>query len=564
MTMSSFSASTAGLRALAPLGFGSLVQGAAALFWLPQAALLAWAVQRLAEGGGLADMVRPAIGVLALGLARAACEAWSSRRIFAAVRTRLSGVRAQMSQALAARSPLDSRRAASGLAASVIAEQAEAVVPYLVRYQPARWRAMLVPLVLLPVVASVSWAAALILLVSAPLIPLFMAIVGWRAQAASNAQMVETGAMNAFLLDRLRGLATLRALGAVDATARRLGQAAQSLRRRTMAVLRIAFLSSAVLELFSALGVAMVAVYIGFHLLGTLEFGSWGRRLTLGEGLFVLLLAPAFFEPLRELSAVWHDRAAGEAALDALERLAEGGVPLPGAGAAARQSQPQGEGVGAPSVRIEGLYFAHAGEEACFRGFDLRIAAGEHVALMGPSGAGKTALLSLIAGLVPASAGDIAIGGVSLTDESAAMCRRRIAWMGQRPHVFAGSVQANVALGRAGVHAAQVDDAMRFAALSGVAQAHPGVALGEGGSGLSGGEAARLALARVAAHPEADLLLVDEPTAHLDTETAARVADALIELARGKTLIAATHDPVLAARMQRVIRLEAEPAREAA
>ncbi|MES2533856.1 MAG: ABC transporter transmembrane domain-containing protein, partial [Pseudomonadota bacterium] len=147
----------------------------------------------------------------------------------------------------------------------------------------------------------------------------------------SEAQMVEMGGMNAFLLDRLRGLATLRALGAVDATAERLGDAAQSLRQRTMAVLRIAFLSSAVLELFSALGVAMVAAYVGFHLLGTLPFGAWGHRLSLGEGLFVLLLAPAFFEPLRELSAVWHDRAAGEAALEALDRLAQVGEALPGA-----------------------------------------------------------------------------------------------------------------------------------------------------------------------------------------------------------------------------------------
>jgi ATP-binding cassette subfamily C protein CydD len=139
-----------------------------------------------------------------------------------------------------------------------------------------------------------------------------------------------------------------------------------------------------------------------------------------------------------------------------------------------------------------------------------------------------------------------------------------MAWMGQKPHVFAGSVQANVALGRAGVYTSQVEAAMQFAALDGVAQAHPSGALGEGGTGLSGGEAVRLALARVAAHPDADLLLVDEPTAHLDTQTAERVADALLELARGKTLIVATHDPVLAARMHRVIRLDAVPEEEAA
>ena len=545
--------------------FASLVQGAAALLWLPQAALLAWAVQRLGAGEGLTAVLLPAAGILLLGLGRAAAEAWGMRRVYAQARLRLSALRAQVAAALAARSPLDSARPASGLAASVIAEQAEAVVPYLVRYGPARWRATVVPLVIVAVVASLSWVAATVLLVAAPLIPVFMAIVGWRAKAASEAQMVEMGGMNGFLLDRLRGLATLRSLGAVDATARRLGEAAQSLRSRTMAVLRIAFLSSAVLELFSALGVAMVAAYVGFHLLGTFEFGTWGRSLSLGEGLFILLLAPAFFEPLRELSAVWHDRAAGEAALASLDRLAHGGVALPGASAApGRPDSPPGSREAAPSVRVRGLCFSHAGEDAFFENYELRVAAGEHVALMGPSGSGKTALLSLIAGLVPAQRGEILIGGVPLADDTVAGLRARMAWMGQKPHVFGASVQANVALGRAGVQAAQVEAAMRFAALDGVAQARPGIALGEGGSGLSGGEAVRLALARVAAHPDADLLLVDEPTAHLDSETAERVADALMQLARGKTLIAATHDPVLAARMGRVIRLDGLPAREAA
>lgn len=552
----------AGLRALDARGLGNLVQGVAALLWLPQAGLLAWAVQRLGAGEGIGAVLLPAAGILLFGLLRAACEAWGTRRVYSVARSRLSQLRMQVTEALSARSPVDSARPASGLAASVIAEQAEAVVPYLVRYGPARWRATVVPVVILVAVASLSWTAAAILLIAAPLIPVFMAIVGWRARAASEAQMVEMGGMSAFLLDRLRGLATLRALDAVDATAKRLGEAAQSLRERTMHVLRIAFLSSAVLELFSALGVAMVAAYVGFHLLGTFEFGTWGRRLSLGEGMFILLLAPAFFEPLRELSAVWHDRAAGEAALASLDGLARDGVLLPGT-----RTPTPAHGLaapGAPSLRIRDLHFSQPGGDILFEGYDLRVAAGEHVALMGSSGSGKTALLSLIAGLVPARQGEIIVGGVPLSDRTVTALRGRMAWMGQKPHVFAGTVHANVALGRAGVQASDVEAAMQFAVLDDVAQAHPGMSLGEGGSGLSGGEAVRLALARLAAHPGADLLLVDEPTAHLDTYTAERVADALIELARGKTLIAATHDPVLAARMNRVIRLDAMPAKEAA
>ena len=555
------------LQAFASPDVGSVVQGVAALFWIPQAALLALAVQGLAAGQGLGAVQLPALGILLLGGLRAACEAWGARRTFGRARAQLSALRAQAASALAGGSPLDRCRAASGRAASVLGEQAEALVPYLVRYQPARWRVMVVPLLIVLVVASLSWIAALVLLVAAPLIPVFMAIVGWRAKAASEAQMVEMGGMNAFLLDRLRGLATLRALDAVDATAVRLGEAAQSLRRRTMAVLRIAFLSSALLELFSALGVAMVAAYVGFHLLGTLGFGAWGRQLSLGEGLFVLLLAPAFFEPLRELSAVWHDRAAGEAALQSLERLQRSELPLPGANALVARAATGAASVGsAPAIAVHGLHFAWPGEQAeeVFAGCELRIAAGEHVAITGASGAGKTALLSLLAGLLPVTRGEIFIGGVPLSDRTVTALRQRMAWMGQKPHVFAGSIETNVALGRAGVGTPQVATAMRFASLETVAQAHPAVALGEGGSGLSGGEAVRLALARIAVHPHADLLLVDEPTAHLDTETAGRVADALLALAQGKTLVVATHDPVLAARMNRVVCLDAQALERAA
>lgn len=529
----------------------SLMQGGAALLWLPQAALLAWTLQAMLNGAGWRAALPPAAGVLLLGVLRAGGEAWGARTVYAAARAHLSALRAQAALSLAQRSPLDRQRAQSGQAASVIAEQAEAIVPYLVRFQPVRWKVLLVPLAILAAIAPLSWLAAVILLVAAPLIPVFMALVGMGAQAASRAQMVEMGGMNAFLLDRLRGLATLRALGAVDATAERLDSSSQSLRRRTMAVLRIAFLSSAVLELFSALGVAMVAAYIGFSLLGTFNFGSWGSRLTLGQGMFILLLAPAFFEPLRELAAVWHDKAAGEAGLAGMVELAEGGMALPGSGkpvvaAPAIHAAP-------PAVQLQQLGYAHPGEAPLFDGFNLQVHAGEHIALLGASGAGKSTLLSLIAGLLPVAGGEIRIGGVPLNDDTANMLRQRMAWMGQRPHVFAASVSRNVTLDRADADPARVDAALRLADLASVAQAQPTVMLSDGGQGLSGGEAVRLALARVAVHPHADLLLVDEPTAHLDRETAARVTDALLMLAKGKTMIVATHDSVLASRLHRSV-----------
>ncbi|WP_242662437.1 ABC transporter transmembrane domain-containing protein, partial [Teichococcus deserti] len=308
---------------------GALLQAGAALLWLPMAWILAGAVQALSEGAGLSAMTAPAAGLLALGTARAGLEALGGRMVFAGSRRMLSELRAKALDALAARSPLDATRLSSGAAASLVAEQADAVLPYLLRFRTARLRATLLPPVILLAILPFSWLSALALLLAAPLIPLFMALIGWRARAASEAQMLELGGMNGFLLDRLRGLASIRALGAVDATARRLRAQAESLRARSMAVLRIAFLSSAVLELFAALGVALVAVQIGFHLLGQFDFGAWGDRLTLSQGFFLLLLAPAFFEPLRELSAAWHDRAAGEASLSALRAAAE--TPEPAA-----------------------------------------------------------------------------------------------------------------------------------------------------------------------------------------------------------------------------------------
>ena len=560
-TLANGSRPTSDLR----LDVACLVHAVSPLLWLPQAALLALGVSRLHSGAGLNGVLWPAAGIVLAGMLRAWLEAWSAGRMFDTAREHLSHWRDRSIAAMAARSPLDRARVHAGAAASALAEQAEAMLPWQTRYRGATWRVRIMPVLILLPVAWYSWAATAVLVLAAPLIPMFMVIVGWRARAASEAQWLQMGSMNAFLLDRLRGLPTLRALGSVDATARRLRASAEDLRQRTMHVLRIAFLSSAVLELFAALGVAMVAAYVGFHLLGHLDFGAWGRRLSLAQGLFVLLLAPAFFEPLRELASVWHDRAAGMAAMDALDRLNADGLPLPGEaspdqatqGASAVLRQEDGTPVRPPRVKVQDLAFAFPGETPVFQDFALDVKPGEHVALVGGSGTGKTVLMSLLAGLLPPSEGRIEIGGIALTAETARRLRDRMAWMGQRPHVFSGSVQHNVALGRTGVGSMQVHRAIQWAQLDQVAQAHPGTSLGEGGTGLSGGEAARLALARLAAAPRADLLLADEPTAHLDTETAEQVIESLVALAQGRTLIVATHDPVLAARMDRVVHLAA-------
>ncbi|PRX09126.1 UNVERIFIED_ORG: ATP-binding cassette subfamily C protein CydD [Martelella mediterranea] len=545
-------------RAPKPRGLkiAAWLQTLAELMWLPQAACLAHGIGLIARGEGVAAVLPLAAAVLALGVVKAVCERSGNRLAYRTARAILSDKREAALAALSRRSPLDTSRVASGEAASVIAEQAEHIVPYLARFQTARFKASVVPLAILAVIFPFSWIAGLVLLIAAPLIPIFMALIGWSAQSASEKHLADMGTLNAFLLDRLRGLSTIRSFDAVDQVSRRLSLRAENLRRRTMSVLRIAFMTSAVLELFSALGVAMAAAYIGFHLLGQIGFGAWGGTLTLSEGLFILLLAPAFFDPLRMLSSVWHDRAAGEAAISALDRLAEDGLSMVGAEQDGHLAEATAARPRPLSVEFRDLGFVHHGSrDPVFADFNLSVAPGEHVALLGPSGSGKTTLLALLAGLAEPRHGRILIDDTTLDDANAAELRTRMAWIGQNPHLFAGSIAGNIRLYRNDIARDAVADALALASLDHVAEAHGNAMIGENGAGLSGGEALRLTLARAAANRAAGLIIADEPTAHLDHRTAGDITEALLTLASGRTLIVATHDPLLAERMDRVIRL---------
>jgi ATP-binding cassette subfamily C protein CydD len=441
----------------------------------------------------------------------------------------------------------------SGSAAStavLASEKLDHIIPYVTRYAPAQARVMTVPLVILALSFWFSWAAGLVLLVTGPLIPVFMALVGLAAKEASQRQMADIGTLNDLLIDRLSALVDIRLLDAGPAVIADFAASADQLRSRTMNVLKIAFLSSTVLELFAAIGVAMMAVYVGFALLGAIEFGSYAAPLTPAAGVFLLLLAPDFYQPLRDLSAAWHDKAAALAvAGEFSEWRARTPPELVGKGGASERLP------GAAEISLEGVAVRIGGR--VIRYPDISIQAGESVALMGPSGAGKTTLLRLLAGLALPDEGVIHVAGQRLDSATADGWRARLGWMPQSPHFLDADLADNISLGKSG----DLEQALQAAAADSVIAALPGGTeawLGETGGGISGGEARRITLARaIFARP--DILLADEPTADLDAETAGVVMAGLARLAgQGCGLIVATHDPALAARMDRTILIGAD------
>lgn len=494
------------------------------------------------------------LGIAALMLLRASIS-WAGERAGADASERIKRhVRQSLFQRLVQKGPYWSRGKASGEVASAVVDQVEALDGFFAKYLPAMAAAAMLPVAFSVVLLPVDVIAGLVLLITAPLIPLFMALVGWGAQGASRRHLRAFARLSGFFADRLRGLSTLKLYGRAQAEAESVVAASDALRQRTMSVLRIAFLSSAVLEFFAALGVAGVAVYIGLTYLGFLDV-RW-TPLTLQAGLFCLLMAPEVYAPLRQFAAHYHDRATALAAVTQIAALFDG---LPGdapQGADAAGSVPARVAGGA-HVAISGLRVDAPGRgQAVLSDAALELAPGEHLALMGPSGIGKSTLIEAIARLRPAS-GDIRIDGLPLAQWNETSLRQRVALIGQRPQLLAGSIADNIRLGRPDATDAQVQEAARRACVLEFTQGLPlglDTPLGSRGHGLSGGQAQRVALARLFLR-DPGLILLDEPTAHLDDATQARVLDEILAFSAGRTLLLATHASAVAARFSRVARV---------
>lgn len=534
------------LASAAPLVSGALLVVQA---WLLASVLDAAIVRHVARQ----ELLGQILAIVALILVRA-CITWAGERAGADAAERIKRhVRQALFARLLHKGPDWSRRQASGEIASALVDQVEALDGFFAKYLPAMAAAALLPVAFSVLLLPVDVIAGLVLLITAPLIPLFMALVGWGAQGASRRHLRAFARLSGFFADRMRGLSTLKLYGRAEAEAASVAAASDALRQRTMSVLRIAFLSSAVLEFFAALGVAGVAVYIGLSYLGFLDL-RWSP-FTLQAGLFCLLMAPEVYAPLRQFAAHYHDRATALAAVSQIATLFDG-LPREG-GVAPASDAPLARPPGGAAATVAGLTVTAPGRPSpVLADVALTLAPGEHVALMGPSGIGKSTLIEAIARLRPAQ-GDIRLDGVPLEQWGEADLRARVALIGQKPQLLAGSIADNIRLGRPQADDAALREAARRACVLEFAAGLPqglDTLLGSRGQGLSGGQAQRVALARLFLR-DPGLILLDEPTAHLDEATQARVLDEILAFAAGRTLLLATHSPAVAARFPRVLRI---------
>jgi len=426
----------------------------------------------------------------------------------------------------------------TGALASTVMEQVEGLHGFFAHYLPQMALAIMIPTAILAFVFPVSWAAGGLLMVTAPLIPLFMVLVGMGAESVSQRHFQALARMSAHFLDILQGLPTLKLFDKSRSAATTVARVSRDYRKRTMSVLRIAFLSSAVLEFLSSIAIAMVAVYLGMTYLGYYNFGTWGLPLTLSGGFFILLLAPEFYLPLRELGTHYHARAeAVGAAQEILKVLA---VPVP--------DDPDKPLVLSPSdgvaLSFKDVHLAYdAGRRPALNGVSFTIHAGEKLALVGESGAGKTTVLDLLLGFLQPDRGELTANGISMDRLDPASRRRYMSWIGQDPALFYGSIRDNIRMGRPDAPEEAVTAAARSARVLDFTQTLTqglDTVIGEQGYGLSRGQAQRIALAR-AFLKKAPVLLLDEPTAGLDVENENLVLAALDKLSQGRTVLTVTH-----------------------
>ncbi|MBW3526899.1 cysteine/glutathione ABC transporter permease/ATP-binding protein CydD [Shewanella sp. NKUCC05_KAH] len=488
------------------------------------------------------------IALIALMLLRALLAYGRERASFEAGKRLRGHIRAAVMDKLTKLGPAFIKGKPAGSWASIVLEQVEDLQDFYARYLSQISLAGFIPILILAAVFPINWAAGLILLLTAPLIPMFMILVGMGAADANRKNFSALARLSGHFMDRLKGLSTLKLFHRGDAELKVIASASEEFRSRTMSVLRMAFLSSAVLEFFAAVSIAVLAVYFGFSYLGHLDFGYYsvhanisssivpevgGIPFSLFTGLFILILAPEFYQPLRDMGTHYHAKAQAIGAAEALITLLE---------------HPEPEFAG--HVRINSIETLSADNLEVFSvdgtrllgplSFELK--EGERLALVGPSGAGKTSLLNALLGFLPYK-GHLLINGHELSALDLAHWRQHLAWLGQEPQLFHGTVRDNVALADPTLPDDTLWHLLAEANISDFVKAQPlglDAPVGEQSSGLSVGQAQRIALAR-ALGQQASLFVLDEPTASLDSQSEQAVSSALNRAMAGKMCIMVTH-----------------------
>lgn len=513
-----------------------------ALLVIAQAMLIAEIVVGGFEGGLTVTALRTPLLLLAAVAIGRALIAWltelAAHRASAAVKSELRG---RLLERAARLGPdwLSGQR--TGSLVALATRGIDALDDYFARYLPQLGLAVVVPVAVLARIVTEDWVSAAIIVVTLPLIPLFMILIGWATQSRMDRQWQLLSRLSGHFLDVVAGLPTLKVFGRAKAQAESIRTITSDYRRATLRTLRIAFLSSFALELLATLSVALVAVTIGMRLVH--------GELDLYTGLVVLILAPEAYLPIRQVGAQYHAAAEGLSAAEEIFAVLETEPRTPGTRDVPDELRLELEAV---TVRHEGR------AEPSLDAASLTVEPGETVALVGPSGVGKSTLLNVVLGFARPDEGRARVGGQDLADLDPDRWRSRIAWVPQRPHLFAGTIAENVRLARPDADDRAIVAALRDAGAYDFVAALPDgtrTALGEDGAGLSAGQRQRLALAR-AFLADRPLLLLDEPTASLDGESEAGIVDAVRRLAAGRTVLLVVHRPALLAVADRVVTLK--------
>lgn len=513
-----------------------------------QARLLSWVVaQVFLAGSTLEQVTKTLVGLLFAALARAGLV-WASQTSAGGVASRVKGdMRERLTVHLLALGPAFARGERTGELTNTAVEGIEALDGFFRQYLPQLALSALVPITVLLFVFPLDWVSGLILLLTAPLIPVFMVLIGNVANELTRRQWTSLSRMSAQFLDVLQGLTTLKILGRSREYSSVIAQVSDRFRQATMDVLRVAFLSAMVLEMVATISTAVVAVQIGLRLL----YG----QLVFEQALFVLILAPEFYLPLRLLGARFHKGMAGVAASQRIFEVLETrpSSPSPSAHKGGDPALPH------TSIRLSGVEYAYDdGQRPALQGFSLDIERGQKIALVGPSGAGKSTVAHLLLRFIEPDKGIIAIDGQTLQDLPPSAWRKQVAWVPQTPYLFHGTVGENIRLARPDASLEDIAWAARQAHAHTFVDALPrgyDSFIGERAVRLSGGEAQRIALAR-AFLKDAPLVILDEATANLDPEVEGLVQEAMARLLDHRTALLIAHRLSTVWRADRIIVME--------